>query len=184
MPRFEDYRADSEVYDIMRQFVDKLPMVFYDFQIEDINFIMTQKKKSKVPMKLRTTGYPMEVYIGKPYIVEIFEDVWCQMTPKKKNLAVFHTMCAFPDGAFDPASKFYGKKVKPQIMMYDLEYAASGGVTNWMENDMAVDPMEMEPSKIASNIPKTTEIEDDDDALPLEPKRPVTQAGIASVGTE
>jgi len=190
MPRFEDYKSDSEVHDIMEKFVEKFPTVFDGFDVDGMHFIMTQKKKTQGPaLKVRPVGYPMEVFVGKPYIVEIFEESWKGMSPKRKNLAVFHIMCAIPEGGLDPLSKYYAKKVKPDIVMYRLEYAASGGVPNWMENDLASDPMDVEPEDVASVL--TSQTIEDDDPIPDEPtgpgnqsKHPVTAEHVASVGAD
>jgi hypothetical protein len=187
MARFTDYRSDSEVSDIMEGFVDKFPEVFDGFDVDGIRFIVTQKKKNpKEPVKLRAMTYPNEVFVGKPYIVEVFEDSWNKLNGKKKNLMVFRTMCAIPPNGFDPESKYYAKKVKPQIVMYDLEFAAAGGVPNWMENDLAVDPMETTKEEMAEHAPKVVEVEGDPDPIPDEPsgpkankKKPVTVDSIA-----
>ena len=125
------------------------------------------------------------MFVGKPFIVEMFETVWADLNTKKKNLAVFHTMCAIPVDAFDPVSKNYGKKAKPHYMMYRLEYAAVGGVPNWMENPAAVDPMEADPAEVKSNL----EAQDGgEDPIPADEeeegsgKHPVTASAIATVG--
>jgi len=184
MPKFEDFRSDPEVRDIMERFVTKFPIVFEGFDVDGIKFISTQKKKaSGGALKLRTVAYPLEVFVGAPYVVEMFEDAWNQMSAKLKNTAVFHIMCAFPDGAFDPASKYYGKKVKPQIVMYDMEFAVTGGSTHWMEDPKAKDPMDIEPDVMAANMPAKVEVEDDDPLsappAPVKSRHPVTAAGIA-----
>ena len=181
MPKFEDYRSDSEVSDIMGKFVEKYPAVFLGFDVGGIKFIVTQKKKSPEAMKLRNIGYPMDVFVGASYLVEIFEVAWKELDQKRKNLMVFHIMCAFPDGAFDSASKFFGKKVKPQITMYELEYAVTKGVHNWRENDAVVDPLEVTTEELAEHHTGNVEIEGEYDMTPLEPsgKQPVTLEGIA-----
>jgi len=178
--RFEDYRSDPEVRDIMERYVKKFPLVFDGFDVDAIGFIVTQKKEpgDKKPIKLHPCRYPAEVFIGKTYIVEVFDKKWSEMNTKQKNLAVFHTMCAIPVGGFDPGSKDYAKKCKPDIVMYRNEFAASGGVPFWMEDDSARDPMEAPKEEIVVKTDK-----DDEDPIPAKPgKQPVTMKDIADIG--
>ena len=95
-----------------------------------------------MPIRIVNVSYPMDVFTNKTYVIEAYHTWWEKMDQKKRNLAVFHAMCAIPDGAFDEQSKTYGKKLQPDIKMYMKEYAASGGVPNWMENPAAIDPLE------------------------------------------
>jgi len=190
MPRNEDYKSDSEVHDIMEKFVERLPGPFKGFEVDCMQFVMTCKKTNlKTPIKLHAVGYPNEVFVGHPYIVEIFQDTWVTLTPKQKNLLMFHVMCILPDGAFDPASKYYGKKVPPQIVMYHLEFAASGGIPNWRENDKAaMDPMEADPDDMALAVAAAApqEVEGEDPIPADEPsgKHPVTAADVAEMGKD
>jgi hypothetical protein len=94
-------------------------------------------------------------------------------------------MCAIPSGGFDPESEFFARKVKPDIQMFMLEYAACGGVPNWQENPAAVDPMESDEKTVGKKIG----LQPDDD--PISPpdgkdkksvKSPVTAKDIAEVG--
>lgn len=175
MSKFEDFRSDPEIRDIMERYVKKFPGVFEGFDLDEVGFIVTQKKKtpSSEALKLRTVAYPLSVFANKTYIVESLECMWVEMNPKQKNLAVFHIMCAIPLGGFDAASSNYGKKVKPEIVMYRLEYSAAGGVANWMEDDSAKDPMTVKPEDVV--IPETDE---DDDPIPNMTKQPVTASDI------
>ncbi len=187
MARFEDYGTDPEVRDIMERYIKKFTRVFEGFDLDEIGFIVTKKKKPSngKPINLRTVSYPNYVFAGKTYIVEVFETIWAEMNTKQKNLAVFHTMCAIPLGGFDPASKVYGKKVKPEIVMYRQEYAAAGGVPDWMENDAARDPMEIKVEDV-DMASVNQEIEDDDDPIPAvaAKKQPVTMKDIAELDDE
>ena len=178
MPKFADHRSDKEIQDIMEKFLEKFPKMFEGFDVSKIGFVMTLKKKAKEPIKLHKVGYPFDVWMSNVYMVESFETLWRRMDAKRKNLAVFKTMCAIPDGAFDEASKTYGKKLQPEIRMFMREYAACGGVPNWMENPLAADPMERSSEEIAKDVPVV-------DAIPesAEGKVPVTPQGVASVGT-
>lgn len=185
MSRFMDYYSDGEVKDIMEKFIERFPGMFEGFDVKHIGFVATKKKKSFKPIKLRTVSYPLEVFVCKPYIVETFDAQWVKLDQKKKNLAVFHIMCAIPDGGFDPNSKHYGKKVKPEIEMYLREYAAAGGIPNWLENPAAVDPMERTEDEMAKDLPGGLEAipeEDGDDGKVV--RVPVTHKTIASVGTK
>lgn len=154
MSRFTDYTLDGEIRDIMERMIDRFPDMFEGFNTEGIAFITTKKKKSNKPLRLVSVSYPMEVFINKPYIVESYEARWKLLNPKQKNLAVFHIMCAIPEGGFVPSAKGYGKKVKPEITMYMREFAASGGVPNWMENPAAIDPMQNTEEKMSVVIPR------------------------------
>ena len=164
MPKFVDYTSSPEVKDIMLAFTERFPEMFDGFRIEGFNIVHTKKKKSTFPVKLHSVGYPAHVFSnGKPYIVEVYESWWQDMNQRQKNTAVFHLMCAIPDGGFDDQSKMYAKKLKPELCCYMLEFAATGGVPNWFENPDAKDPMEREAQEIADDIPA---ILDPDEALP------------------
>jgi hypothetical protein len=164
--RFEDYGADSEVCDIMERIVDRFPLLFEGFETDGIRFIRTKANKMNggKPLKLRNVNYPLEVFVGKPYVVEVFDAVWVKLGAKQKNLAVFHIMCGIPVGGFEPTSKYYAKKVRPDYELYEYEFAASGGVPNWMLNDSARDPMDIEPNEIAVR----SDDEDDEDEDPID----------------
>lgn len=127
----------------MEEFVDKFPQVFETFDPQGLHVIHTQKKKRGPVVTLRSVTYPNEVFVGKPYIVEVLEERWKGLDKKRKRLWVFRTMCSIPLGGFDQESKFYAKKCKPDIQMFSLEFAACGGVPNWMENPAATDPLEV-----------------------------------------
>lgn len=150
MPRFEDYRSDPEVRDTVEKYVKKFPRVFDGFKVDDIFYIVTQTKKirGKYPIKVKPVPYPHYVSSGKTYVFETFETKWTGMTQKQKNLSVFHAMCSIPIGGFDTSSTKYGKMLKPDFTLYRSEYAASGGVADWHEDDSARDPMEIDASEV------------------------------------
>jgi hypothetical protein len=182
MARFEDYRTEPEVRDIVEQYVKRFPTIFEGFKVDDIFFIMTEKKKlrGKFPIKVKSVTYPHYVYGGYTYVFETYETKWEKFTQKKKNLAVFHAMCAIPVGGFDPQGSYYGKLVKPDYEVYALEYAASGGIPDWYENDdSARDPMEIEPEEAKTMV-------GDEDPIPAtevpDGKSPVTIDDLAEAG--
>jgi hypothetical protein len=177
MARFTDYYTDGEVKDIMERFIERFPKMFEGFDVDGIGFIVTKKKKSAKPIRLLTVSYPMDAFLQKPYIVEVFESVWRPMTPKQKNLAVFHIMCAIPQEGFDESSKYFSKKVKPEITMYMREFAASGGVPNWMENPSAVDPMENTEDNIAQKLESNVELDDGGEGCRVSEDKVVSSAG-------
>jgi hypothetical protein len=132
-----DYSVSPEVTDIMEKVVKTFPSVFPGFDINKIISVHTKNKKSKsnkCPINLKPVRYPYDILIDKTYICEVMDDTWNDMTDKQRNLAVFHTMCAIPEGAFDEASKSYAKKKAPDYHIYAEEFAVTGGVPNWMEN--------------------------------------------------
>jgi len=163
MPRFEDYRSDPEVRDIVERLLKRFPQVFEGFAVGDIFFIMTQTKKlrCKHPIKVRSIPYPHYVASGMTYVFETFETKWLEFNKKQRNLAVFHAMCSIPIGGFDPASTTYGRVLKADYQIFRYEYAASGGVPDWTENDSARDPMEIDPADVS------VASDDDDDPPPL-----------------
>ena len=178
MAKNTDWTAAQDVCDIMEKFLERFPKMFEGFNVEQMHFILTKKKKSKMPIRIKAVGYPNYVFTGKPYVVEAFDLWWKDMTQKQRNLAVFHIMCAVPDGGFDEQSKFYGKVSKPDVNMYTLEYAASGGVINWMENPDAQDPMVRTASDVSGDVPGVV-------AIPEEINRiPVTRGDLESVTDE
>jgi hypothetical protein len=179
MALFSDWSVASDAKDIMERFLKHLPEVFPGFDVEKIHFILTKKKKSKTPVKVRAVGYPNYVFGGKPYICEVFDLWWQDMDAKRKNLAVFHAMCAIPEGGFDEQSNNYGKLKQPDIKMFMLEYAACGGVPNWMENPAAKDPMERDAEDIAKDEPVA-------EVIPGEAikRTPLTAGDVADMGEE
>ena len=181
--RYTDYCSDGQVKNIMEQFLERFPEMFEGFDVDSICFITTKKKKSHKPVKLRTVSYPVEAFLGKPYIVEMFDKKWATLDPKKKNLAVFHVMCSIPQRGFDPSSKTYAKKIKPEIEMFLREFAASGGVPNWMENPLAKDPMERTGEDIAKDSPVVEAIPEEA-VKDADGKEPVTEDAVASVGAK
>ena len=196
MPKFTDYYSDPEVKNIMEKFIEKFPGMFEGFNVDLINVVITKKKKSRKPIRLIPVRYPLDVYVSKPYIVEVFEQWWKDMNPKQKNLAVFHVMCAIPEGGFDEQSSHYAKKVRPDVEMYLREFAASGGVPNWLDNPNAADPMDANPMLLAEcsgsdedgetgseNGESRDAIPDDDDDGKDIKRVPVTKDAIANVGT-
>lgn len=177
MPKFVDYQSDKEAKDIMERFLERFPGMFDGFDVKKIGFLLTMKKKAKEPIRLHCVGYPYDAFCtSKVYIVEVFKAIWSKMDQKKKNLAVFKTMCAIPDGGFDEGSKHYAKRLQPEIRMFMKEYAACGGVPNWMENPAAADPMERTSEEIAEDVPAV-------EALPEETEQrvPVTKDAVEEV---
>lgn len=187
MPRFEDYGSDPEVKDIVERYVKKFPQIFGGFKLDDIFFIVTQKKtlRGKFPIRVKTVPYPHYVSSGYAYVFETFETKWEKFNQKQKNLAVFHAMCAIPQDGFDPMSTYYGKIVKPDYEIYQYEFVVSGGIPNWQEDDKANDPMEVDTDEIKL----VTDEEEEEDAIPTNsPKKstktPVTIDDVAEAGME
>lgn len=185
MPRFEDYTTDPEVKDIVERYVKKFPQIFGGFKIDEIFFIVTQKKRlsGKFPIKVKTVPYPHYVSSGFTYVFETYETKWEKLNQKQKNLSVFHAMCGIPQDAFDPLSTYYGKIAKPDYEIYQFEYAASGGVPNWQEDDSARDPMEIDTDEIQL---ATDDEEEEAIPTPKKPsdgtKSPVTIDDVAEAG--
>ena len=177
MPKFVDYQSDKEAMDIMEKFLDRFPGMFEGFDVKKIGFLMTLKKKAKEPIRLHCVAYPHDVFCSSVYIVEVFKSMWSKMDQKKKNLAVFRTMCSIPDGGFDEQSKHYAKKLQPEIRMFMKKYAACGGVPNWMENPAAADPMERTSEEIAEDVPEVEAIPEPE----VEERVPVTKDTVEEV---
>lgn len=177
MAKFIDYYSDPEVREIIDGFLERFPQVFEGFVPDLVAVIYTRTKKSKVPIKVQGVTYPFSAYISKVYVFQVFETVWKELDAKKKNLAVFHAMCAVPLNGFDESSKEYAKVKQPEIKMYMLEFAVSGGIPNWLSNEAARDPMEVPPESVASDEEGTS------DAIPGDGIRrvPVTPGGIMGV---
>jgi hypothetical protein len=170
MAKFVDFMSDKQVQDIMESFLQRFPQMFSGFDVSKIGFVTTKaKKKGKEPrefLKLHKVPYPYSVWISKTYIVECTSDaLWSKASKTQKNLAAFRVMCAIPENAFDEQSKQYGKVLPPEIKMYMREYAASGGVPNWMENPAAKDPLE-------------------DHGVKKDNRKPVMSSDIESLGRE
>jgi len=141
MAKFVDYEITPEIEDIMEKIISTYPKVFEGFDVNLIQSFHTIGKKSRKPLKLIPVKYPQNIFIDKVYLIEVFKELWADMSDKQKGLAVFHIMSAIPsaEGAFDKESQNYGKKKRYDIEMYAEEFAVSGGVPNWMENPDASD---------------------------------------------
>ena len=178
MAKFVDFYSDKEIQDIMEAIVERFPQMFEGFDASKIGFVTTRKKtkKSGPALKLHKVGYPQNVWVSKAYIVEAFETVWKAQDQKKKNLAVFRTMCAIPVGGMDEQSKAYGKILQPDIKMFMREYAACGGVPNWEENPAAKDPMDQKQEDVQKAIPTP-------EAIPADgvERKAVSKDAVASV---
>ena len=167
MAKFVDFYSDKEVQDIMEAFIERFPTMFEGFDTSKIGFVTTRAKKGKdkksgLALKLHKVPYPHNVWLTKVYIVEAFEARWKKLDLKKKNLNVWRVMCAIPNGGLDEQSKSYGKVLKPEINMFLMEYAASGGVVNWEENPAAKDPMDQTQETVKKAVPVSEAIPADD----------------------
>jgi hypothetical protein len=171
MAKNVDFIVSGEIAGLMEDMIDGFPALFDGFDVSRVACVMTQRKKAKVAVKLHNIGYPKEVLSDKVYIVEVFAESWKDMDAKKRNLALFHAMCGVPVGGFDELSKNYGKKKRPDYSMYLEEFAVSGGVPNWMENDAAQDPMDL-AAEIAAEDEK-------DDGVQ---RSALTPADVANIG--
>ena len=178
MAKSGDWTDMQEVKSIMERFLDRFPEMFEGVNVDEINFILTKKKKSKEPIAVHAVGYPEYLFM-KPFVVEAFDLWWRDMDPKKRNLAVWRALCAFPVGAFDEQSKHYGKKLQPEIKMFLKEYAACGGVPNWIENPAAKDPMERTTDEVAGDVPEVEVVPGQN----IE-RTPLTQGDVESVGID
>lgn len=176
MPKFADWSAAQEVKDIAERYLETFPAIFEGFNLDLIHFVMTKKKKSKEPIKVHAVGYPAHLFMH-PYVVETFQTWWKDMTPKQKNLAVWRAMCRIPNSGFDELAKLYGRKLQPEIQMFMMEYAACGGVPNWMDNPAAQDPMSRTAEEVKKSIPQV-------EVIPGKKadKTPVTADDIAEAG--
>lgn len=142
MPKVIDYEVRQDVTDIMEKMVEAFPQVFREFDTNQIFCVHTKgKSKDKKPIALKPVRYPYDVLIDRVYIAEVAGESWNEMDPKRRNLSVFHIMCSIPEGAFDPESKNYGKVKKPDYELYAEEFAVSGGIPDWMNNEDAKDPI-------------------------------------------
>jgi len=180
MSKFVDWSGDSDVQAVMERYLERFPGMFEGFDVSKIGFVRTKKKKAKEPIRLHAVSYPMDVFCSsKVYIVEVFDSLWRKMDTKKRNLAVFRVMCSIPDGGFDEQSKHFGRKLRPEIVMYMKEYAACGGVPNWMENPAAIDPMEQTPEQVAGRVPAFEPLPEEETE-----RSPVTMADVEGDGED
>jgi hypothetical protein len=153
MAKFGDWTAWQEGRDIVDRLLERFPAIFDGFNANEVYFVMNKTKRSKEPIKVHISGHPFHLFT-KPYAFECFDLWWKDMDAKKKNLAIWRAMCAVPDKGFDDQSKDFGKKLQPEIKMFLKEYAACGGVPNWLENPAAKDPMERTADEVSEDVPK------------------------------
>jgi hypothetical protein len=191
MSRFPENQAAPEVKQIVEAMTEHFSVIFEGFNPDGIDYICTKvKKKKRMPIKLHARTYPDIIFHSNPYIVEIFDMNWGEMDDTKKNLAVFHAMCGIPKGGFDSTTKEYAKKKQPDIKMYFMEFAASGGIPNWEDNPLAVDPLARSEKEVAADAPAFHEgIDEGEEEDPLTEddemvRSAVTVDGIANVGAE
>jgi len=182
MSRFPENTAAPEVKEIVEAMVEHFSVMFEGFNPDAIDYISTKVKgKKKHPIKLHARTYPDIIFHSSPYLIEIFDQNWADMDATKKNLAVFHVMCGIPLGGFDSEAKEYAKKKQPDIKMYFMEFAASGGVPNWMENSEAADPLAQTEKEVVEKMPSFHDsyaLTEDDEVV----RNPVTTEGIGNIG--
>jgi len=153
MPKFVDFRSCPEAQNILESLLKRFGEVFEGFNPDMVDCWLTSvEKKSNVPVKVHPVRYPMSIYIEKPFVIEIFDVYWAKMDKKRKNIVMFHAMCSVSEGGFDEQSKEWGKTRKPDIKMFTEEFAVTGGVPNWIENEDARDPLVVESPPI-SRVP-------------------------------
>ena len=167
------YVTCVEAKDIAEELIVKFPRVFAGFDVSRVQWIKTQDKKSKIPVKIHSVRYPVCVTTEMVFVVEVFEEVWQHLDKKRKRLAVFSRMVLVKEGGFDPESKNFRKLVSPPIRMTMEEFAVSGGVPDWLENDGARDPIEDISDEEIVRIPVTSgnivgDEEDEEDEEPEE----------------
>jgi len=151
MSEYTDWRQDPEVQNIMDRYVEKFPEVFEGFDPQGIHVTMTKGRKQPL-MRLHSIRHPIHVLVRRPYVLDVNDDEWQKLAPRQRNMAVFSVMCAIPQGGFDPNSDYYAKKVKPDIQMHMLAFAAFGGVPNFLENPAAIDPLERDADDVQVSI--------------------------------
>jgi len=157
MPKDPDSFVNSDVTDAMEKMVESFPNLFSGFDVSKVSSVHTKGKSSnRRPLSLRAVRYPFSIWMDQTYIIEVANDTWQEMDQKRKNLAVFHIMCAIPEGAFDPEGNHYRQIKRPDYELYEAEFLAAGGIPNWMENDKAQDPMEIPEDDVIRN-PVTVE---------------------------
>lgn len=152
MAKESDYEVRQDVTDIMEKMVEAFPQVFSEFDTNQIFCVHTKDKENeKKPITLKPVRYPFNVLIDRVYFAVVADKTWKEMDPKRRNLSVFHTMCSIPQGAFDTESKNYCKVKKPDYQLYAEEFAVSGGIPDWMNNEDAKDPIGKEDDGIERN---------------------------------
>lgn len=142
----EDYSITMEVEEIAEKIQEKFPQVFSNFDVNGIQSVILNDKKSKFPIKTVANKFPFNISNPKVYFAIVYDEVWKDLTTKQKNLAVFEFMCSVPEEGFNAESSSYGKIKKPDIQTYMEMFAVTGGVPNWMENTQARDPLSDEIS--------------------------------------
>lgn len=142
MPKQKDYYVGPVVTEIMEKLFKNFPNVFEGFDVTQIVCVHTKdKQNARKPLTLKAVPYPYSVWMTPTYIIEVADKTWLEMSERQRNLTAFKTMCAFPEGAFDPESNNFGKIKKPDYEMYAEEFALTGGVADWMENEDVKDPL-------------------------------------------
>lgn len=161
-----DYEVTMDANDLMDKVVDKWPEAFEGFNSKEIHCVLTKGKKSKKALILKSVKHPFHVFIDKPYLLEIFDEVWKEMNNKQRHIAVFHVMNAIPSGGFDREDSNYSKLLQPDIKMFSTEYSALHGVPGLCDDSVIVDPGEKENKKskdIVRNPIKIENIDEDED---------------------
>jgi hypothetical protein len=147
MARVVDCGYNKDVKLIIEKMLDKFSKVFEGFDLDKVGIIETKGKKvtQKTPIKVKPIGYPAYMFTSdKIYTMEVNQAHWFQLDDKRKRLSVFRAMLAIPTGGFEEDSKFYGKLKKPDYQVYKEEFAVTEGVLDWMEDDRARDPEDID----------------------------------------
>jgi len=154
MPKFNDYSACADVPEMMDKLATMYPGIFDGFQPDKVTCIHVHGKKSKFPIKVSAVKFPYSIFSdSQVFICEVYAEEWQGLTAKKKALAVFHTMCSISQGAFDPESKNYAKRRKPDYSEFAEVLSASGGKIDWLNDDFGVNnPLDGLPVEITTAL--------------------------------
>lgn len=154
MTKFSDYSSCVDVPEMMDKLAKMYPGIFDGFQPDKVTCISVHGKKSKFPIKVSAIKFPYSIFSGESvFICEVFSEHWQELTAKKKALAVFHSMCSISQGAFDPESKNYAKRRKPDFTEFAEVISASGGKIDWLNDDSGVNnPLDGLPADIVATL--------------------------------
>lgn len=158
MAKETGYHIDREVEDIIDELLLKYPKVFSFFDVNKIQSVILDNKKSKKPIKIVPIKFPYDISSTKTYYFIVYDECWKDMNQTQKNIAVFKAMISIPDGGFNEEDKNYAKIRKPDYELYAEEFAVTGGVPNWMENPDVRDPLaDTTDSDDVSRVPVTAD---------------------------
>lgn len=141
MAKFKNWEADVEAKEIAEKLIEKYPQLFRHVDLSKVFFSRVLSKKSAIPTKTVSVGYPASIFCPNVYFVNVFGDCWGTLEPAQRNLAVAQSLYSMHPNGFEESSSKYGSVVKPDVVTFLEVTCMAGNIPNWLTNASSVDPL-------------------------------------------